>query len=113
MASKKDKLTSAGIYDKFFSGPAPQEANTEEIEEKVSITPSKEEQPKKASQKPQKKMFAFRGEQSMIDEWRCYADAAGMKVEEFGTAAMMEYMQRHPLSSDQMKLFELKKKMKS
>lgn len=87
MSKKMGDLKSAGSgLDKFFT----------------------EEEPKKAV----KKVFSFRTLAENADDWRLWADAAGMKVDDLGTAALTEYIKRHPLTDDQNQIYELKKAQK-
>lgn len=63
--------------------------------------------------KPQKKVFSFRAEAESADNWRLWADAKGMKVDEMGTAAFTEFIENHPLTADEQTIYELKKAQKS
>lgn len=105
MASKK-KLDAAatGVFDKFFST---ENGSQSDSVKQVDDLPVRE---KKAVKK---RVFSFRGNDSAVTEWRLYADASGMKVDEFGTAAMTEYIENHPLNADQKKIYDLKLKQKS
>ena len=52
------------------------------------------------------KVFSFRGSVQDVDQWRLYASIRGGKVDEFGAAAMKEYIKRHPLSAEEKALFD-------
>lgn len=110
MASKKDMLSGASVYDKFFSSQDAQDV-PEETEDHAVSKPSnaKQKRPEKA-QKSVKKVFSFRCEEESVNAWRVYADAAGMKVDDLGSLALQEYIENHPLTGDQKKIFDLKMK---
>lgn len=44
------------------------------------------------------KVFSFRGWKDEVDYWRLYATVKGMKVDELGSAAINEYIKRHPVT---------------
>lgn len=111
MANKK-KVEEAGsaLFNKFISS---QDARIEpeETESKTVSKPSTttKKRPEKA-QKSVKKVFSFRGEEESVNAWRVYADAAGMKVDDLGSLALREYIEKHPLTGDQKKIYDLKMK---
>lgn len=95
--SKKENIKSAAEgLDKFFSSQSG-ESSVKAAEK---------------NEKPVKKVFSFRAEAELADNWRLYADAAGMKVDELGTKALTEYIKKHPLTADQSQIYELKKAQK-
>ena len=112
MASKMDKLkqSAGGNLDRFFS------AASEGVSEGLNKKPvnDKGDKPERAEkpQKPQKKVFSFRAEAEDADNWRLWADAKGLKVDELGSKAISEYVKRHPLTADQKQIYELKKAQK-
>ncbi len=93
--SKKDFSKAAEGLDKFFS---------ENHVSKAAV----DTKPKKTV----KKVFSFRAEAETADNWRLWADAAGLKVDELGTKAITEYIKKHPLTEDQNQIYELKKAQK-
>ena len=97
MSKKQDIKNAADGLDKFFSSSQPEEKPVKAAEKK---------------EKPVKKVFSFRTEAELADDWRLYADAAGMKVDELGTEALTEYIKKHPLKADQHQIYELKKAQK-
>lgn len=101
MATKK-KMDAAAkeAMEKFFSG-----SQSDDKPEKVKS-------PAEGKKTAKKRVFSFRGDDSAVTSWRIYADAAGMKVDELGTAAMTEYINGHPLNQDQQKIYDLKMKQK-
>ena len=50
-----------------------------------------------------KTVFSFRTWKDEIDDWRTYAKAKGLKVDELGAAAMREYVKRHPIKDEERK----------
>lgn len=105
--SKKDFKTAGAELDKLFSGAAETPAKTQRMNDTSA--------PKKVAQKANKtvkKVFSFRAEAETADNWRLWADAKGMKVDELGTKALTEYIKRHPLTADQNQIYELKKAQK-
>lgn len=113
MANRK-KVEAAGsaVFDKFFSSQDAQNGSQDASEDSVSISSQSVKSGSEKDQKKQKKVFSFRGDQTAVTSWRLYADASGLKVDDLGTAAMMEYIENHPLTKDQQKIFDLKMKQK-
>lgn len=107
MASKK-KLDEAGaaVFDKFFSSQDAENGSQK------GDSKSDDSLSGKGRKKANKRVFSFRGDDSAVTEWRVYADASGMKVDELGTAAMKEYIENHPLNPDQKKIYDLKMKQR-
>lgn len=109
MASKKlDKLKTAGAdMDKFFSGAS--ESPTDSPKKTTKRNTKREpEEPSEKPQKAQKKVFSFRAKVDQVDSWRVWADAKGMKVDELGEKALIEYIKRHALTEDQQTIYNLK-----
>lgn len=107
--SKKmgDIKKAADGLDKFFSEASETPAKSQRMDDTSSS--------KKIAQKPNKavkKVFSFRAEAETADNWRLWADAKGMKVDELGTKALTEYIKRHPLTADQNQIYELKRAQK-
>lgn len=106
--SKKDlKKAAQDGLDKFFTEAS--ESPAENQRENDTKAPKKIAE---KSNKAVKKVFSFRAEAETADDWRLWADAKGMKVDELGTKALTEYIKRHPLTDDQKQIFELKKAQK-
>ena len=92
--------------DKFFSDlPKGEDLFEPEVKEPVKTEPEKEK-------KPVKKVFSFRTLAEDADDWRLWADAKGMKVDDLGTAALKEYIKKHKLTDEQRQIYELKKAQK-
>lgn len=105
--SKKDFKAAGAAMDKFFSNSS---AETADDPAKNNIT-----EPKKIAQKSNKqpkKVFSFRAAVPVVDDWRLWADAKGMKVDELGEKALQEYIRKHPLTEEQKQIYELKKAQK-
>lgn len=110
--SKKKDFTSAGeAMDKFFSGS---DESSQEVYQTI-IEEKPQEEDKKSSEeekKTLKKVFSFRAEIEKVDDWRLWANAKGVKVDDLGEKALEEYIRRHPLKGDQKTIYELKKAQK-
>lgn len=89
MATKKERLTQAAgnALDRIFSGTEPETAAVEKTEQR----------PAKAS----KKVFSFRALEEDANSWRAYADAKCMTVDAMASAAMQEYVKRHPMTEEE------------
>lgn len=104
--ARKNKLQEAGaeVFNNLFS-VSPEKAPETSLAESQG-------KPEKAAQgadkKPKKKVFSFRTEAEQADSWRVWADAKGIKVDQLGETALLEYIKRHPLTEDQQKIYELK-----
>lgn len=109
--ARKNKLQEAGaeVFDSLFSVSPEKAPETSQAES--SREPEKTAQG--ADKKPKKKVFSFRAGADQADSWRVWADAKGMKVDELGETAIMEYISRNPLTEDQQKIYELKLAQKS
>lgn len=59
----------------------------------------------------EKKVFSFRGEKSDVKAWRLYANIVGLKVDDLGSLALNEYLNKHPLNEIENALFQ--ERMKS
>lgn len=109
MGDFKSAMDGSGL-DKFFNDPSIDSILETEPEEE----PKKEEpktEPKKKKTETHK-VFSFRAPIETADNWRLWADAKGMKVDELGTKAITEYIKKHPLTADQNQIYELKKAQK-
>lgn len=97
MAKKKDfKASAQTVMDGYFS-----QKEEEPVKAEPKITGKK-----KDTHKP----FSFWAIKKDADEWRLWAKAKGMKVDDLGNAAMKEYIENHPLSEDQNFVYEVLKK---
>lgn len=117
MASDKmSKLRKAGAeMDKFFSAA---DVDAQEAPQSASEKPAKRRSTGRARktatesltepQKAKKKVFSFRAGEDLVDSWRVWADAKGIKVDELGEKALSEYIKRHSLTADQQKIYDLK-----
>lgn len=50
------------------------------------------------------KVFSFRSWIDEVEEWRLYAAAKGIQIDELGAAAMREYIKRHALTDEEKEL---------
>ena len=74
------------------------------LKARIETLKSLERERKKKTAEPVK-VFSFRGLACDVDQWRLYASIRGVKVDEIGSAAMQEYIKRHPLSAEEKALF--------
>lgn len=129
MATKKN-LTSAAqaATNHLFTGASEGSESAQE-----GRSPVKMNKPSSASKKPEKavpeaqgrrmtgkgkkiddtKVFSFRGWKDEVDQWRLYASAKGMKIDEVGSAAMNEYIKRHPITAEEGELQKALEKIRS
>lgn len=54
-----------------------------------------------------KALFSFQTAEKQADNWRIWAEAKGLSVDEMGTLALNEFMENHPLTHDQTRLYML------
>ena len=102
------------VTDKMFRGKIDQKENIAELaqtaqEGRQEDRTGKSSTGKKGAEKAAKeemKVFSFRGAVQDVEQWRLYASIRGVKVDEFGAAAMKEYIKRHPLSAEEKALFD-------
>ena len=59
------------------------------------------------------KVFSFRGWKDEVDFWRLYASLKGMKIDEVGSAAMNEYIKRHPITGEEKELQDIFERIRS
>ena len=100
MATKKDLTSAAAATAKFFSDADDnQKRKRSEKEDKDNV----------------KKVFSFRASATDVASWRLYATAARIKVDDLGSRALAEYIDRHPLDDVQQAFFDnqLNKNMNS
>lgn len=72
-------------------------------------TPTEEKAEGKANTKQKKQVFSFRATLDNIADWKAYATATGQTMENVGTAAMNEYLDRHKLTGAEQTIFEAMK----
>lgn len=114
MARKNLKAAAQAVTDKFFMGIEDQQENVSKAaqtaqEDRQEDRTGKSSTGKKGAEKAAKeemKVFSFRGVVQDVEQWRLYASIRGVKVDEFGAAAMKEYIKRHPLSAEEKALFD-------
>lgn len=89
---------------------APQKPQTavEPIQTEES-TPKEEKVKEKPNTKQKKQVFSFRATLDEIASWKAYATATGETMENVGTAAMNEYLDRHKLTGAEQAIFEAMK----
>lgn len=80
-----------------------------EPQEPIKSTPAEEKAEKKANTKQKKQVFSFRATLDNIADWKAYATATGQTMENVGTAAMNEYIDRHKLTEAEQAIFEAMK----
>jgi len=80
-----------------------------EPQEPIKSTPAEEKAEKKANTKQKKQVFSFRATLDNIADWKAYATATGQTMENVGTAAMNEYLDRHKLTGAEQAIFEAMK----
>lgn len=114
MAKKNLTAAAQAVTDKFFTGIEDQKENVAEAAQtaqkgRQEDRKDKSSTGKKVAEKAAKeemKVFSFRGAVQDVDQWRLYASIRGVKVDEFGAAAMKEYIKRHQLSAEEKALFD-------
>ena len=72
-------------------------------------TPAEEKAEEKPNTKQKKQVFSFRATLDNIADWKAYATATGQTMENVGTAAMNEYLDRHKLTGAEQAIFEAMK----
>lgn len=80
-----------------------------EPQEHIKSTPTEEKAEEKANTKQKKQVFSFRATLDNIADWKAYATATGQTMENVGTAAMNEYLDRHKLTGAEQAIFEAMK----
>lgn len=80
-----------------------------EPQEPIKSTPTEEKAEEKANTKQKKQVFSFRATLDNIADWKAYATATGQTMENVGTAAMNEYLDRHKLTGAEQAIFEAMK----
>lgn len=89
---------------------APQKPETApELQEPIKSTPAEEKAEEKPNTKQKKQVFSFRATLDNIADWKAYATATGQTMENVGTAAMNEYLDRHKLTGAEQAIFEAMK----
>lgn len=98
LAAEKD----AAIKSTLQSAQMPE---APELHEPKSI-PAEEKAEEQPTTKQKKQVFSFRATIGNIADWKAYATATGLTMENFGTAAMNEYLDRHKLTGAELAIFE-------
>lgn len=74
-------------------------------------TEKKSIQEKTEKTKPVKAVMGFRADTEKMEDWKLYASVTGQEIGVLCTAAIDEYIKRHGLTTEQQKLFDLKKQV--
>ena len=86
---------------------APQKPETApEPHEPIQTPVAEEKAEEKPNTKQKKQVFSFRATLDNIADWKAYATATGQTMENVGTAAMNEYIDRHKLTGAEQAIFE-------
>jgi len=89
---------------------APQKPETaHELHEPIQTPVAEEKAEEKPNTKQKKQVFSFRATLDNIADWKAYATATGQTMENVGTAAMNEYLDRHKLTGAEQAIFEAMK----
>lgn len=89
---------------------APQKPETApEPHEPIQTPVAEEKAEEKPNTKQKKQVFSFRATLDNIADWKAYATATGQTMENVGTAAMNEYLDRHKLTGAEQAIFEAMK----
>lgn len=89
---------------------APQKPETApELKEPIQTPVEEEKAEEKPNTKQKKQVFSFRATLDNIADWKAYATATGQTMENVGTAAMNEYLDRHKLTGAEQAIFEAMK----
>ena len=100
----KKNFSEAVNLDMFFSEAEQQEDEVKQQEDPVAIPAKKGKTGKKTdTHKP----FSFWAIKEDADNWRIWAKAKNIKVDDMGAEAMKEYILNHPLSENQQQLYDL------
>lgn len=92
---------------------APQKPETApEPHEPIQTPVAEEKAEEKPNTKQKKQVFSFRATLDNIADWKAYATATGQTMENVGTAAMNEYLDRHKLTGAEQAIFEAMKSKK-
>ena len=86
---------------------SPQKPETApEPHEPIQTPVAEEKAEEKPNTKQKKQVFSFRATLDNIADWKAYATATGQTMENVGTAAMNEYIDRHKLTGAEQAIFE-------
>ena len=86
-----------------------QQDGADYLQEPIKSTPAEEKAEEKPNTKQKKQVFSFRATLDNIADWKAYATATGQTMENVGTAAMNEYLDRHKLTGAEQAIFEAMK----
>ena len=90
--------------DKPQDAQEPQKAA--QTEQTIKSTLAEEKTEEKADAKAQKQVFSFRASKEHISDWKAYATATGLTMENVGAAAMNEYLLRHKLEGAEKAVYD-------
>lgn len=72
-------------------------SNNENDQQRVDNENAQESVPETKKNAATTQVFGFRATQENIKSWKLYAQIADMKINELGTRAINEYIEKHPL----------------
>lgn len=99
-----------GFFSKANESKLEQTDNNTERPPKLKKEPTKSTKAgEKADIKQKKQVFSFRAMLKDIASWKAYATATGQTMENIGTAAMNEYLNRHKLTGAEQTIYEAMK----
>jgi len=113
MAKKNLNAAAEHVAGKLFSAAAADEATevaakrSAKVNLQKSHSQASEDNP--TSDKPKKKVFSFRADPDDIKVWRTYANVLkvkGQPADQIWSAAISEYIKKHPLSGSEKDLYE-------
>ena len=81
--------------------PAEATKQPETIESKAEPEEPQETAQDKPQKPKKKQVFSFRAEVDDIARWKAYSTATGQTMESVGNAAMIEYLENHPLKDNE------------
>ena len=90
--------------DKPQDAQEPQKAA--QTEQTIKSTLAEEKTEEKADAKAQKQVFSFRASKEHISDWKAYATATGLTMENVGAAAMNEYLLQHKLEGAEKAVYD-------
>lgn len=104
------KRLKAEVESEKDTPQAPQKPETApEPHEPIQTPVAEEKAEEKPNTKQKKQVFSFRATLDNIADWKAYATATGQTMENVGTAAMNEYLDRHKLTGAEQAIFEAMK----
>lgn len=111
MATKEELKKGSAAMNKILGGVGTQEEPGTTEKPKVKRSTRKQTKANTGQsekpEKPEKKVFSFRADETKVDQWRVQAVARGITVNDLGEKAIDEYIKRHKLTAEQQQLFDL------